>query len=137
VIEHFNARARGQRAENLRDVINLAQDDGEDSEFAQQTLENAARLIGKALGPILTVGNPTAIVIGGHLGEGINGKNHHNLIAEAFRSSLQEHASPRAMKAVRSINASSWRYGAAQGGVVLGMRRKLKRLAEVRERQAS
>lgn len=135
VVAAFNRRAR-VRVENLREVIELADSGGADSEIAQSELQAAGRLIGKAVGPVLTVTNPAAIVIGGHLGKGEDGADHHHLIAEAFRHSLLEHSSSKAMQQLNSIGASEWRYGAAQGGVVLGMRRKLERLLEVRERRA-
>ncbi len=121
---------------SLLDIINMAQKGGAQGEKARHELERAARLVGKALGPVVTFNNPTAIVIGGQFGrdpaesDGHRnrrgpGGNPYDLIEAAFRSSLQEHSSPRALEAILEMNSSRWRYGTVQGAVAFATRKAL------------
>jgi predicted NBD/HSP70 family sugar kinase len=129
-------KVTGGRDSNLRDVIAMAQ---AGDEKAQHALESAARLVARAVGPIVTFNNPTAIVIGGEFGreypqsgevDGVrrsrNG-NPYDLIEEAFRSGLQEYTSVRALNAVLEMNSSRWRYGAVQGAAAFATRKALEK----------
>jgi predicted NBD/HSP70 family sugar kinase len=120
---------------SLRNVISMAQGTDSQAKKARQELERAARLVGKALGPVITFNNPTAIILGGQFGRDAEGmanaggrrsqENPYDLVEGAFRSSLQEHTSPRALNAVLEINSSRWRYGAVQGAVAFATRKAL------------
>jgi predicted NBD/HSP70 family sugar kinase len=121
---------------SLRDIIVLAQKRGVQAERAREELERAAGLVGRAMGPIITFNNPTAIVIGGQFGRDpaadtesnrirSQGPNPYDLIEAAFRSSLQKHASPRALNAILDMDSSRWRYGTVQGAVAFATRKAL------------
>jgi predicted NBD/HSP70 family sugar kinase len=127
---HVSGKAK---PDSLRAVIQLAASERRGADLAREVLADAAAKIAFAVGPLITVLNPTAVVIGGHFGRGEDGIDHFKLISEPFRSALRESTSQLALREVRSVGVSSWQYGAAQGGVVLGMRRKLARLAKIRE----
>jgi predicted NBD/HSP70 family sugar kinase len=139
---------------SLRDVITMAQGNGSHAEKAREELKRAAWLVGKALGPIVTFHNPTAIVIGGHFGrdpeEGAGSpegarrenprrqsNNPYDLIEATIRGSLQEHASPRALNSILEMNSSRWRYGTVQGGVAFATRKALDRYVNERAGVAS
>jgi hypothetical protein len=51
--------------------------------------------------------------------------NPYDLIEAAFRRSLQEHTSTRALDAVVEMNSSPWLYGSVQGAVAYGTRKAL------------
>ena len=132
---------------SLRHVIAMAQEEGSKAAEAREELQRAARLLGQALGPIITFTNPAAIVLGGQFGRSradtaepsdprIVG-NPYDLIEGAFRVSLQEYASPRALNSILEMNSSSWRYGSVQGAVAYGTRKALEKYVNDRAGKAA
>jgi predicted NBD/HSP70 family sugar kinase len=127
--------AHGSTGGSLRHMISRAQGEGSEAERAKEELQRAARLLGRALGPIITYNNPSAIILGGQFGKPrpdtsepsqppVVG-NPYDLIEAAFRRSLQEHTSTRALDAVVEMNSSPWLYGSVQGAVAYGTRKAL------------
>jgi predicted NBD/HSP70 family sugar kinase len=136
VAEKFNERTPTPHCETLSDVIEVASSHGEGAEIAKEVLQEAAYLVGKGLGSIVTWENPAAIVIGGHFGRG-DGPDHFGLISEGLLTGLGKHTSAPALEKLQSTTISRWRYGAAQGGVVLGLREGLSAFVEERHAMSS
>lgn len=130
VVKRLKELAPRVAVEGLSDVIELAHGDGPHAGTAHEVLEDAARLIGKALGPLVTWSNPSAIVVGGHFGQD-EGLDHFSLISEGLLKGLQETTSPAALRRLQTTG-SQWRYGAVQGGVVLGLQEGLESFVEDR-----
>lgn len=128
----------GKSDTSLREIITLAEASGPGGEKARKELERAAWLMGRALGPIVTFNNPTAIVIGGHFGRhpdeetATSGRDPYDLIEASLRASLQEHSSPLALDAIVEMYSSPWRYGTVQGAVAFATRKALDKFLDER-----
>jgi predicted NBD/HSP70 family sugar kinase len=130
-VDKFNESFDRGRCESLSDVIETAHGDGAAADVACKVLHDASYLVGKALGSVLTWKNPAALVIGGHFGRD-EGPDHFDLISEGLFEGLNKYASEPALGGLQSTGLSRWRYGAAQGGVVLGLQEGLTSFVEDR-----
>ena len=127
VVKRFNDNATKKDAQSLRDVIQHAQNEGPDAELARKTIRDASILVGQVLGNVINSVEPSAIVIGGHFGHDPdnNEPDPYELIAEGIRRGLQRTVPYAPLLDNLSLMTSRWRYGAAQGGVVLALRHRL------------
>jgi predicted NBD/HSP70 family sugar kinase len=130
VVNRVRSLAPDIMVESLSDVIELAHAGSPRSQTARLVLNDAAQLVGKALGPLVTWSNPSAIVVGGHFGQDEE-RDPFSLISKGLLDGLQETAAPAALRRVQTTG-SQWRYGAVQGGVVLGLQEGLESFVEDR-----
>lgn len=138
VVDRFNETHKGEEVESLRDVIWRAQEGLPGAEIAREKIGCAATLVGQALGSAANVLEPSAIVIGGHFGYDPSAKepDPYELVAEGIRRGLRSRTYPRTLDNL-SLTTSRWRYGAAQGGVVLALRHRLAEFVEQGRAQAA